>query len=74
MSQHNQPEPGFQGGAVESDTLGQGPPQILPVWATTEPFGYQGDIADQQLVGGSDVKERAAEDSAARAVIGPEGD
>ena len=74
MTEHNGTEPGFQGGVVESETPGVGPVQSLPVWASTEPYGYGGDVADQQVVGGRDVLEDADSAIAEREIIGTDGD
>lgn len=40
----------FHTGSVEDGRDGQ----LLPVWASTEPGGYAGTVADQQIVGGGD--------------------
>ena len=42
----------FETGAVEDGKRDLIDMQILPVWASTEPFGYEGSASDAQAVGG----------------------
>lgn len=60
----------FHTGAVEDDPEAEA--QILPVWASSEPFGYEGSPADTQLVGGGDGEAFEAEEAHSRRdIIGP---
>jgi hypothetical protein len=61
----------FHTGAVENNRTQT--KQILPVWASSEPFGYTGSIADQQVVGGGDELIDADAERSERESIGPEG-
>ena len=45
-------DPAFHGGATESEA--GGPVQILPVWASSQPMGYEGSPSDAQAVGGGE--------------------
>jgi hypothetical protein len=69
----------FQSGAVEDGKRDMIDKQILPVWASTEPFGYEGSPADAQAVGGHPEGEGEGEAGAGKAharrdVIGPGAD
>lgn len=67
-------DPSFRTGAVEdgkNDDMGE---QVLPPWASTEPFGYEGSPADQQIVGGGENPRHASKGQQRRDVIGPGGD
>ena len=63
----------YETGAVEDG--GEDTIQILPVWASTEPFGYGGDASDKQVVGGGKQGSRrgdAGKSHAERDIIGPD--
>lgn len=69
-------DPRFHQGAVEDGGKDDIEQQILPVWASTEPFGYAGGPADLQVAGGGGggLRPDAGEAIADREIIGPEGD
>lgn len=72
----------FGSGAVES--AGETPQerlddnmakQLLPPWASSEPFGYEGSASDAQFVGADGVAEHegdAEQAIADREIIGPD--
>lgn len=65
----------YETGAVEDGGEDMIDTQILPVWASTEPFGYGGDAADKQVVGGGKQGSRrgdAGRSHAERDIIGPD--
>lgn len=70
----------FETGAVEDGQRDMINKQILPVWASTEPFGYEGSASDAQAVGGqAETDEDEAQDEpgkghARRDRIGPGAD
>lgn len=70
MNDHAQEkrDPAYRAGAVETGT--EPHEQVLPVWASTEPLGYAGAPADQQLATG----EGSAKGRARRNEIGPGAD
>lgn len=47
-------DPAFHSGATEGETKQTGHVQILPVWASSQPMGYEGSPSDAQAVGGGD--------------------
>lgn len=68
-------DPEFRTGVVELDEGLPGEVQILPVWASSEPFGYAGSSADGQVVGGGEAGSNAPSAASARAereMIGPD--
>ena len=70
-------DPDFTNGAVEDGKKDMIDKQVLPVWASTQPFGYEGSPSDAQAVGGDTAGSPAidaGEDSAERDRIGPAGD
>lgn len=68
----------FRTGAVEDGQDDMMNEQILPVFASTEPFGYEGSAADQQIVGGDDPEDEEGEETgkghARQDILGPGGD
>lgn len=68
----------FKTGAVEDGQDDMIDEQILPVFASTEPFGYEGSASDQQIVGGHEEGEPDEEGDdkghSRRDVLGPGGD
>ena len=70
-------DPDFKSGAVEHGKKDMIDHQVLPVWASTEPFGYDGSPSDAQAVGGDNAANPAADagrEAAERDRIGPGGD
>ena len=61
-------------GAVEDGQRDMIHKQVLPVWASTEPFGYEGSPADAQAVGGGPEGGDGEKGHARRDVIGPGAD
>lgn len=50
-------DPDFHDGAAEKEE--GGPVQILPVWASSQPMGYEGSPSDAQAVGGGEPSSAA---------------
>jgi hypothetical protein len=68
----------FHTGAVEDGKDDMINEQILPVFASTEPFGYEGSASDQQIVGGDDPNAEAQDEGnkgrSRQDFLGPGGD
>lgn len=65
----------FKTGVVEDGNGDMIDEQILPVFASTEPFGYEGSAADQQVVGGGKARKGATNKGRARRdFLGPGAD
>lgn len=68
-------DPDFKTGVVEDGKDDMIEEQILPVFASTEPWGYEGSAADQQIVGGDNEDEDLdAKGHSRRDVLGPGAD
>lgn len=68
-------DPDYRTGAVEDGKKDMIDKQVLPVWASTEPFGYEGSPADAQAVGGQPEGDTdPGKAHSRRDVIGPGAD